>query len=91
MSESILLTDSDTPEVLGAVALLDGWRLECVPARDLADAVGHRSGVRGVLVVSQEPSVLRAVVEAAHARGQPCVVATADEAARRPSGRVACR
>lgn len=83
MSESLLLTDSDEPVLDEAVAQLEGWALERVPSAQLANAAASRPGARAVLVVSNDPSVLRAVVERAHGCGVPVVVACADDTARR--------
>lgn len=83
MSESNLLTDSTQPAVEQALSLLDGWSFERVPASDLANAVGTRPNVRAVVVTSEDPSILRAVVERAHACGVPVVVGCADDTGRR--------
>ena len=83
MSESILLTDSNESALEPAVAQLDGWSIERVRAGELANAVAARSGVRAVVVASNSPEVLRAVVERAHSCGVPVVVACADDTARR--------
>jgi EAL domain-containing protein (putative c-di-GMP-specific phosphodiesterase class I)/GGDEF domain-containing protein len=83
VSESILLTDSDESALEPAVAQLDGWTIERVTAGELANAVAARQGVRAVVVASDSPDVLRAVVERAHSCGVPVVVACADDTARR--------
>ena len=83
MSDSILLTDSDEPALEPAVRTLDGWSIERVMAGELANAVAARPGVRAVVVASNNPDVLRAVVERAHSCGVPVVVACADDTARR--------
>lgn len=83
MSESILLTDSADADVGDAAATLDGWSVERVTAGELPNAVAARHGVRAVLVVSSDPTVLRNVVERAHGCGIPVIVACADDVARR--------
>ncbi|MDB4875450.1 MAG: hypothetical protein JWM41_1896 [Gemmatimonadetes bacterium] len=83
MSESVLLTDSDQPSIVEAVAQLEGWRLERVTSAELSNAVASRTGVRAVVVVSSDPTILRAVVERAHGCGIPVVVACVDDTARR--------
>jgi EAL domain-containing protein (putative c-di-GMP-specific phosphodiesterase class I)/GGDEF domain-containing protein len=83
VSESLLLTDSDEPVIDEAVAQLEGWSLERVGAAELADAAASRPGLRAVIVTSEDPSVMRAVVEHAHACGVPVVVACANDTARR--------
>jgi EAL domain-containing protein (putative c-di-GMP-specific phosphodiesterase class I)/GGDEF domain-containing protein len=83
VSESILLTDSDESALEPAVRQLDGWSIERVRAGELANAVAARPGVRAVVVASNSPEVLRAVVERAHSCGVPVVVACADDTARR--------
>jgi EAL domain-containing protein (putative c-di-GMP-specific phosphodiesterase class I)/GGDEF domain-containing protein len=81
--ESILLTDSDQQAIDRAVEQLDGWRVERVGAAELARAVVPDTGIRTVLVESTDPSVLREVVERAHASGIPVVVSCADDTVRR--------
>ncbi len=83
MSETILLTDSDQPGIDEAMAQLEGWRLERVAPADLAHVTGTRAGVRAVLVVSDDPSLLRDVIERAHACGTPVIVGCADDTVRR--------
>ena len=83
MIESILLTDSTQQAMDQAVDRLDGWRAERVPTAELARAVGSEPGIRAVLIDSTDPSVLREVVERAHASGVPVVVSCADDTIRR--------
>ena len=82
MSESILLTDSDDADIRAAVALLDGWRAETRSLTELASALAE-PGVRGLLLTTADPTLLRSSVEQAHVRGVPVVVGCADETARR--------
>ena len=82
MSESLLLADSDAPEVRGAAELLDGWRTERRSPGELTAALSE-PGVRALLLTTGDPTVLRVNLEAAHARGVPVLVGCADEAARR--------
>ena len=65
-----------------AVAQLDGWRAERRPLPELGTALGD-PGVRALLIVTTDPSLLRSIIEQAHARGVPAIVGCADEAARR--------
>lgn len=83
MSDSVLLTDFEQQTMERAAALLDGWHVEFVAAAELADAVATRPGVRAVLVQSDNPAILREVVERAHGCGIPVVVACADDTIRR--------
>src|SRR4051794_8940591 len=83
VSESVLLTDSTQPAVEQAIALLDGWAFERVSSSELANAAASRPDVRVVVVTSDDPSILRAVVERAHGCGIPVVVGCADDTARR--------
>jgi EAL domain-containing protein (putative c-di-GMP-specific phosphodiesterase class I) len=83
VSEFLLLTDSADSALDDAVARLEGWSLERVAAAQLANAVASRADVRAVVVSSNDPGVLRAVVERAHGCGVPVVVACADDTARR--------
>ncbi|MEP6620610.1 MAG: EAL domain-containing protein [bacterium] len=82
MSESILLADSDLPEIVAAAALLDGWRAETYAYKRLGLALSE-SGVRALLVSTDDPVRLRISIELAHARGIPVLVGCGDEAVRR--------
>ena len=82
MSEFLLITDTDAPEVRDAAAMLGGWRVEARSADALVGALAE-PGVRAMLLATVEPKHLRANIEQAHARGVPVVVGCADEAARR--------
>ena len=82
MSDSLLLTDSDDPNIDAAIALIDGVSVQRVQTDGLAGAVTEE-GVRGVLIESEDPVALRSVVEAAHAAGVPVIVACADDTTRR--------
>jgi EAL domain-containing protein (putative c-di-GMP-specific phosphodiesterase class I)/GGDEF domain-containing protein len=83
VSEFTLLTDSDDPALERAIARLDDWTLEQIDATRLAEAVGTHTRVRAVVVITEQPSILRDVVDRAHARGLPVVVGCADDVARR--------
>ena len=82
MSESILLTDADGPEIREATEQLGGWRAEYRAFDELTTALGE-PGVRVLLLTTADPALLRTSVEQAQARGIPVVVGCADEAARR--------
>jgi EAL domain-containing protein (putative c-di-GMP-specific phosphodiesterase class I)/GGDEF domain-containing protein len=81
--ESILLTDSDQEAIDPAVAQLDGWRVQRVGSAELAGEVASVSGVRAVLVGTEDPSILRDVVDRAHLIGMPVIVSCADDTVRR--------
>jgi hypothetical protein len=83
VSEFILLTDADDPKLEEAVVQLGDWHFERIPSADLAEAAGTRAGVRAVVVTTDDPSILRAVIERAHACGIPAIVGCADDVARR--------
>src|SRR5689334_12824963 len=83
MNEFILLTDSEDPAVAAAAAKLDSWLAARVPAASLVSSLGDVSGVRALLIVTNDPSILRAAVERAHALSVPVIVGCADDAARR--------
>jgi EAL domain-containing protein (putative c-di-GMP-specific phosphodiesterase class I)/GGDEF domain-containing protein len=83
VSDSILLTDSTQPAVEQSLRLLDGWAFERVSSAELANAAATRPNVRVVVVTSEDPSILRAVVERAHGCMIPVVVGCADDTARR--------
>jgi EAL domain-containing protein (putative c-di-GMP-specific phosphodiesterase class I)/GGDEF domain-containing protein len=82
VSDSLLISDSDVPEIREAVTLLDGWRVDARPIVELSAALAE-PGVRAVLLTTADPSLLRSGIEQAHARGVPVLVGCADEAARR--------
>ena len=83
MSESLLLTDFDDPALEQAIQTLEGWKLEHVPAAELADALLQRQGTRAVLISSNDPTILRKVADSAHGNALPVIVACADDTARR--------
>ncbi|HEX6600423.1 MAG TPA: EAL domain-containing protein [Gemmatimonadaceae bacterium] len=82
MSDSVLLTDSDDATIDAAVARLDGWRVERRALPELGTALGE-AGVRVLLIITTDPTLLRTSVEQAHARGVPVIVGCTDETARR--------
>jgi EAL domain-containing protein (putative c-di-GMP-specific phosphodiesterase class I)/GGDEF domain-containing protein len=82
VSESVLLTDSDDATIAAAAARLDGWRVERRALPELGTALGE-PGVRALLVITTDPTLLRSSVEQSHARGVPVIVGCADETARR--------
>jgi EAL domain-containing protein (putative c-di-GMP-specific phosphodiesterase class I)/GGDEF domain-containing protein len=82
VSESVLVTDSDSTTVRQAVALLDGWRAEARPLPALATALGE-PGVRALLMTTADPALLNSGIEMAHARGIPVLVGCTDEGTRR--------
>jgi EAL domain-containing protein (putative c-di-GMP-specific phosphodiesterase class I)/GGDEF domain-containing protein len=82
VSESVLLTDSDDPVIDAAVAKLDGWRAERRALPELGTALGD-AGVRALLIITTDPTLLRSSIEQAHARGVPVIVGCTDETARR--------
>jgi len=71
VNDSVLLTDSDEPALDAAIATIDGWSIERVRADELESAVATLPGVRAVLIESDDPAVLRSVVERAHGCGIP--------------------
>jgi EAL domain-containing protein (putative c-di-GMP-specific phosphodiesterase class I)/GGDEF domain-containing protein len=83
VSESLLLTDFDDPALEQAVGTLDGWQVERVASRDLADATSARPEARAVLIGSSDPTILRSVVDQAHGLGIPVIIACADDTSRR--------
>jgi EAL domain-containing protein (putative c-di-GMP-specific phosphodiesterase class I)/GGDEF domain-containing protein len=82
MSDFILLTDSDDPAVTAAVGQLESWSVQHVDASKLSEAIGT-PGIRGVLVVTIDPTLLRSATEQAHASGIPVIVGCVDDTARR--------
>src|SRR5690242_15965475 len=82
MSDFILLTDSEDPSVAAAVQLLESWRVKQVSAEQLLEAMGD-SGVRALLLVTADPTLLRSASERAHASGIPVIIGCADDVARR--------
>jgi EAL domain-containing protein (putative c-di-GMP-specific phosphodiesterase class I)/GGDEF domain-containing protein len=82
VSDSLLISDSDATEIRDAAALLDGWQTAVRSLDELPGALAE-PGVRALLLTTADPSLLRASIEQAHARGVPVLVGCADEAARR--------
>ena len=83
MIDSILLTDSDQEAIDRAIAQLDGWRVQRVDSAELGTAVSNSVGARAVLIGTEDPGILRDVVERAHLAGMPVVVSCADDTIRR--------
>jgi EAL domain-containing protein (putative c-di-GMP-specific phosphodiesterase class I) len=83
VNDSVLLTNSDDLSLDSAIGTIDGWTVEHVRTDELASAVTAHPGVRAVLVESEDPATLRAVVDRAHACGIPVVVGCADDTSRR--------
>jgi len=82
MSDFILLTDSDDPAITAAVGQLESWSVQHVDASKLIESIGT-AGIRGVLLVTTDPTLLRAATEQAHANGTPVIVGCVDDTARR--------
>ena len=82
MSDSILLTDSDDSSIAAAVGQLEGWSVHGVETSQLTEAI-EESGVRALLVVTIDPTLLRSAIERAHALGIPVIVGCVDDTARR--------
>ena len=82
MTDSVLLTDSDDPSLAAAVSQLEGWSVQRTEATRLAEAV-QESGVRAILIVTTDPTLLRTATERAHAIAVPVIVGCADDTARR--------
>jgi EAL domain-containing protein (putative c-di-GMP-specific phosphodiesterase class I)/GGDEF domain-containing protein len=83
VSDTVLLTDATDGAVVQAVELLDGWRVHQVPESGLAETVTSMPGVRAVVIASEDPSIIRAVVDRAHTSGIASIVACRDDVARR--------
>jgi EAL domain-containing protein (putative c-di-GMP-specific phosphodiesterase class I)/GGDEF domain-containing protein len=79
----VVLTDSDDPQFGAAVERLDGWRVEHRASAELANAIGTIAGTRLVFAQTNDPTLMRAIVETSHAKALPVVVECGDEAARR--------
>src|SRR5262249_22596326 len=77
------LSDWSDASLDDAVARLDGWRLERVDSKAIAEGVRSGESVRAILVSTTDPVVLRSAIEAAHEAGTPAVGAGADRTARR--------
>jgi EAL domain-containing protein (putative c-di-GMP-specific phosphodiesterase class I)/GGDEF domain-containing protein len=82
MSDFVLLTDSDDPSVAAAVSQLESWSVDRVDASQLTAPIENAS-VRAVLVVTTDPTQLRAATERAHASGIPVIIGCVDDTARR--------
>src|SRR5919107_5987794 len=83
MNEFILLTDSEDPAVAAAAAQLDSWLAVRVAPAELVSSLADVSGVRALLIVTEDPSILRAAVERAHALSVPVIVGCVDDTGRR--------
>src|SRR5262245_17006672 len=83
MQPSVVLTDSDDPQLIAAVEKLDGWRLERRPSAELPGAIGAVPGTRLLFLRTNDPTLMRAVIEKAHGTNLPVVVMCEDDAARR--------
>ncbi|HEY2855464.1 MAG TPA: EAL domain-containing protein [Gemmatimonadaceae bacterium] len=77
-----LLTDSDDPSIATAVDQLESWSVKRVEEPQLLEAIDE-SGIRAVLLVTTDPTLLRSATERAHAHGIPVVMGCADDVARR--------
>src|SRR3954464_7646720 len=82
MSDFVLLTDSDDPSISAAVGQLESWSVQRVEASQLTAPIDDPS-VRAVLVVTTDPTQLRAATERAHASGIPVIIGCVDDTARR--------
>jgi len=82
MGDFTLLTDSDDPVLDSAASQLESWSVQRVAAPDLRNAIGG-AGVRALLVVTTDPTLLRASIERAHLAGIPVIVGCVDDTARR--------
>ncbi len=80
---SVLLSDSTDQAIAAAVERLEGWRLDRRASAELVEALGSGAGVRAVYVTTSDPTLLRDVVERAHASAIPVVVECDDETSRR--------
>src|SRR4051794_9556251 len=82
MSDFILLTDSDDPSIAAAVGQLESWNVQRVEASAIAESL-ETSGVRAILVVTTDPTLLRTATERAHSKSIPVIIGCADDTARR--------
>src|SRR5690348_18352169 len=82
MSDYVLLTDSDDPSITAAVGQLESWSVQRVTVSQLAAPIEDAS-VRAVLVVTTDPTELRAATERAHASSIPVIIGYVDDTARR--------
>jgi EAL domain-containing protein (putative c-di-GMP-specific phosphodiesterase class I)/GGDEF domain-containing protein len=83
LNASVVLTDSNEAALAAAVERLDGWRIELRPSAELPGTIGTVVGTRVVFTSTSDPTLLRAIIEKAHAAGLPVVVECEDESARR--------
>jgi EAL domain-containing protein (putative c-di-GMP-specific phosphodiesterase class I)/GGDEF domain-containing protein len=82
MSDFILLTDSDDPSIAAAVGQLESWNVQHVEAPAIAESL-ETSGVRAILVVTTDPTLLRTATERAHSKSIPVIIGCTDDTARR--------
>src|SRR5688572_33318518 len=69
LNASVVLTDSNDAALAAAVERLDGWRLEQRPSTELPGTIGTVAGTRVVFTSTSDPTLLRAIIEKAHAAG----------------------
>ena len=82
MSDFILLTDSDDAAVTAAAGQLESWSAQHVDIAQLADAIDG-AGVRALLLVTTDPTLLRTATERAHSSTIPVIIGCVDDIARR--------
>src|SRR5512138_1673860 len=82
MSDFVLLTDSDDPSITAAVGQLESWSVERVDESQLAAPI-ENSSVRAILIVTTDPTHLRAATERHNPRGIPVITGCVDDTARR--------
>jgi EAL domain-containing protein (putative c-di-GMP-specific phosphodiesterase class I)/GGDEF domain-containing protein len=82
MSDFILLTDSDDPSIAAGVEQLESWSVQRVDASQLP-ATLEEGEARAVLIVTTDPTLLRAATERAHASSIPVIIGCLDDTARR--------
>jgi EAL domain-containing protein (putative c-di-GMP-specific phosphodiesterase class I)/GGDEF domain-containing protein len=83
VNPALLLTDSTSPVVRDAVALLPLWNVEVREPAELGTALDTLDDVRALLIATDDPSLQRALVEKARERRVAVLMACGDETARR--------
>lgn len=83
VNPTVLLTDSQCNAIVSAVAQIAGGRVELRPVDQLFGAIDAIPQLFAVIITSDDPGLLRAVVERGRLRHIPVIVACRDETARR--------
>ena len=83
MTLSVLLTDSECPEIAAVAERLPECRIEVCPTSQLLAAIDSLPRLLALIVTTADPVELRLLAEEARSHRIPIIVACSDEIARR--------